>query len=196
MQVDKYQNKYRQKPSLRANWWDYSWNGAYFITICTANRQHFFGKIVNGKMLLSPAGTIANVLWHELPNRNPHLELGDFVVMPNHIHGILILNKPVDLLHATDPTQGSLQGNENDENDENDRNEKMAAISPKAGSVSAIIRSYKSAVTKHANRLGLENGWQSRFHDRIIRNDAEYQRISDYIVANPENWTEDQFHSK
>jgi putative transposase len=71
----------------------------------------------------------------------------------------------------------------------------MASISPKSNTISTIVRSYKSAVTKHANRLGLENGWQSRFHDHIIRNDAEFQRISDYIINNPNNWTDDKFYS-
>ena len=69
----------------------------------------------------------------------------------------------------------------------------MAHISPKSNTISTIIRSYKSAVTKHANRLGIENGWQSRFHDHIIRNDAEYQRINDYIETNPLNWEQDKF---
>ena len=69
----------------------------------------------------------------------------------------------------------------------------MAAISPKSNTVSTMIGSYKSAVTKHANRLGFDNGWQSRFHDHIIRNDAEYQRISDYIIGNPANWKNDKF---
>lgn len=72
----------------------------------------------------------------------------------------------------------------------------MSAISPKSNSVSTIIRSYKSAVTKHANRLGFENGWQTRFYDHIIRNDAEYQRISDYIVNNPKNWGKDKFYTE
>ena len=71
----------------------------------------------------------------------------------------------------------------------------MADISPKSNSVSTIIRSYKSAVTKHANRLGLENGWQPRFHDHIIRNDVEYQRIANYINNNPAQWQEDKFYT-
>ena len=69
----------------------------------------------------------------------------------------------------------------------------MAEISPKPNSISTIIRSYKSAVTKHANRLNLPNGWQERFHDHIIRNKEEYERISNYIINNPKNWKEDRF---
>ena len=186
--MEKYQNKYRI-PSARAQWWDYGWNGAYFITICTHNRKHFFGEIKNGTMQFSPMGVIADILWHEIPNHSEFVELGDFVVMPNHIHGILILNKPlgaglVETLHATSLPIPSA------------KNQQMAAISPKSNTISTIVRSYKSAVTKHANRLGLENRWQSRFHDHIIRNDAEYQRISDYIIHNPAHWKEDTFNSQ
>ena len=196
--MDRYKNKYRVA-SARASWWNYGWNGAYFITICAANREHIFGKISNGKMTLSKTGVIVDILWNEIPNHAPFVELGDFVIMPNHIHGILILDKPdvknadinintgtnVETLHATSlqPRLRSI------------KNEKMAAISPKSNSVSAIIQSYKSAVTKHANRLELPIGWQSRFHDHIIRNNEEYQRISDYIINNPANWKEDKFYS-
>ena len=194
--ADLYKNKYRIA-SARAQWWDYGWNGAYFITICTQDRKHFFGEIHHSKMVLSHLGVIADILWHEIPNHAPHVALGDFVVMPNHIHGILILDKPdgveysnanVETLHATSLRwrQQQLQST---------KNEQLAAISPQSNSVSTIIRSYKSAVTKHANRLGLENGWQSRFHDHIIRDDAEYQRIADYIHNNPENWQDDKFNA-
>jgi putative transposase len=91
--MDRYKNKYRIA-SARAPWWDYGWNGPYFITICTQNRKHFFGEIHDGKMALSHLGVIADILWHEIPNHTKFVKLGDFVVMPNHIHGILILDKP------------------------------------------------------------------------------------------------------
>ncbi len=184
--MDKFQNKYRI-PSARAQWWDYGWNGAYFITICTARREHFFGEIVKEKMDLSPVGVMADVFWHEIPHHARFVELGDFVVMPNHIHGILIIDKPeivspatVETLHETSlltlPTKN------------------MAKISPKADSVSVILRSNKSAVTKHANRLGFQHGWQTRFHDHIIPDDVEYQCIADYIANNPGNWRDDKLY--
>jgi REP element-mobilizing transposase RayT len=183
--MTKYLNKYRSE-SARAQWWDYGWNGAYFITICTADREHFFGEIKNGKMILSPTGVIADLLWHEITNHSKFVELGDFVVMPNHIHGILILDKPNEFVV-----------NENkqtiDENEKTIGQNRFQNIGK--NTVSSIIGSYKSAVTKHANRLGLKNGWQTRFHDHIIRNDAEYQRISNYIVNNPNKWIEDKFYS-
>jgi len=212
--MDRFKNKYRIA-SARAQWWDYGWNGAYFITICTQNREHFFGEISDGKMVLSNTGVIANILWYEITNHAPFVDLGDFVVMPNHVHGILILDKP----DGDDRNNG--QNVVNDDANDNDMAETGHALSlsqqpqeqssnqtpiaPIIGqnrfqnigknTVSSIIRSYKSAVTKHANRLGMANGWQPRFHDHIIRNDAEYQRISNYIINNPVNWKDDKFYS-
>ena len=202
MSDDKFQNKYRIA-SARASWWNYGWNGAYFITICTKNRERFFGKIENGKMQLSKIGLLADVFWHEIKNHTENIELGAFVVMPNHIHGILILDNPivsnsqtlpVETLHAT-----SLQ-QQQQSSSPSQKNQFMSDISPKSNSVSAIFRSYKSAVTKHCNRLKLTDddgvvfGWQTRFHDHIIRNDEEFQRINDYIETNPANWENDKFY--
>jgi putative transposase len=202
--MGKYQNKYRNE-SARAQWWDYGWNGAYFITICTQNREHYFSEIKNAKMVLSPTGVIADILWHEIPNHFNYVELGEFVVMPNHVHGLLILDKPdngntnvvvagVGTGHALSlplpqPQQQTPQQSIDPQAIGRDRFQNIGK-----NTVSSIIGSYKSAVTKHANRLGLENGWQARFHDHIIRNNAEYQRIADYIGNNPNNWTEDQFY--
>ena len=89
----KYRNKYRIE-SARAQWWDYGWNGAYFVTVCTTNRKHFLGEIKNGEMILSNTGVIANVLWWQIPNHASFIELGEFQVMPNHIHGIIIIDRP------------------------------------------------------------------------------------------------------
>ena len=185
--MDKYQNKYRIS-SARAEWLNYGWAGVYFITICTKTREHFFGEIINNKMYLSNLGILADVFWYEIPNHTNHIELGAFIVMPNHIHGILILkNDAVGSLHVETLHATSLQI------ETQSQSQKMATISPMANTVSTIIRSYKSAVTKHANRLGLNSGWQSRFHDHIIRNDNEYQRISEYIKNNSLKWNEDRF---
>ena len=196
---EKYKNKYRIA-SARAQWWNYGWNGAYFVTICTENRACFFGEINGGKMCLSRTGVVADIIWHQIPHHAPFVELGDFVVMPNHVHGILILDKPNIVAQPVDGSGRDVACNVStpplpEPEPPSPKNQRMAAISPRAQTLSAIVRSYKSAVTRHANRLGLEHGWQARFHDRIIRNDAEYQRISDYIVANPENWQGDRFNA-
>jgi REP element-mobilizing transposase RayT len=103
--MDKYQNKYRI-PSARLQTWDYSSNGLYFITICTANRAHYFGDILlPGTMVLNRPGELAETFWLEIPTQFPFIELGNFVVMPNHIHGILIIDHPVETRFIASPTQ-------------------------------------------------------------------------------------------
>ncbi len=182
----KYLNKYRVE-SARAAWWDYGSPGSYFITICTADRKHYFGEISEGVMHLSHVGIIADILWHEIPHHAENVELGAFVVMPNHIHGILILNggPVVETGHALSlpatPAQPATPAAKRFQN-------------PGKNTISSIVGSYKSAVTKHARRLGFEIAWQPRFHDHIIRDDGEYQRINDYIESNPENWDKDRFN--
>ena len=90
--MDKYKNKYRISSARHQNW-DYSWAGAYFITICTEDKEHYFGKIKNDKMQLSQIGVLADAFWHEIKNHAQNIKLDAFIVMPNHIHGILILNR-------------------------------------------------------------------------------------------------------
>lgn len=192
--MDKYKNKYRI-PSARLQNWDYGTNGAYFITICTQNREHFFGKIVEtfqckvSTMKLNEIGILAEKYWLEIPTHFPFIELGNFVVMPNHTHGILIINKtdnvlPVETLHSNVSTKAT---NAN-------KNEKMANISPKSGTISTIIRSYKSVVSKNARLIHADFAWQSRFHDHIIRDAQSFETIQNYIANNPLNWNKDKFH--
>ncbi len=93
--MEKFQGKYRI-PSARLQTWDYGSNGMYFITICTKNRDHYFGEIEGGKMLFSEMGRLAEKYWYEIPEHFPFIKFDEFVVMPNHIHGILIIDKLVD----------------------------------------------------------------------------------------------------
>ena len=177
---EKYQNKYRIS-SARLQSWDYANEGAYFITICTHNRLHYFGEVKNGKMVLSRIGVIANLMWHEIKNHAINIELGDFIVMPNHVHGILILNNinplpAVQTGHALSVAPGQQRFQNQGKN-----------------TVSSIIGSYKSAVTKHCNRLGFDFGWQTRFYDHIVRDERSFQNILNYIINNPMNWEKDKF---
>lgn len=177
---EKYQNKYRIS-SARLQSWDYGWVGEYFITICTKDRLHHFGKIVNGEMILSNIGVIANLMWYEIRNHQKNVELGEFIVMPNHVHGILILNNinplpAVQTGHALSLAPGQQRFQNRGKN-----------------TVSSIIGSYKSAVTKHCNRLGFDFGWQTRFYDHIIRDERSFQNISNYIINNPMNLEKDKF---
>jgi putative transposase len=176
-----FRNKYRNE-SARLPGWDYRNAGAYFVTIVTKNRFRYFGEIENGRMQYSPTGAIAHVLWNEIEHHEKKgIQLGEMVVMPDHLHGIIILPDPPDAvppvgtLHATS-LQGELETSYHGE------------ISPKPGSISNIIRSYKSAVSKYAHRLGFDFAWQHRFHDRIIRDERKFENITNYIRNNPRNW--------
>ncbi len=200
----KFQNKYRIS-SARAQWWNYGWNGAYFITICTRNKEYFFGKIKNDRMKYTPLGSIVYVLWHEIPYHCKNVELGDFVVMPNHIHGILIINKPqssISQIHEDNVNTNVETGHALSPNALSPNTTQSPSFLPGQkrfqnigkNTVSSILGSYKSAVSKYAGRMELPHGWQDLYYDHIIRDDAEYQRISDYIVSNPENWKDDKFN--
>lgn len=186
--MDKYKNKYRI-PSTRLKNWDYGSNAAYFITICTQDRQHFFGTIANAEMRLNEIGQLAEKYWMEIPIHFPFIELGNFVIMPNHVHGILIMNK-MDAMLSVD----TLHCNVSTGNTPNNKNEQMAYISPKSGTISTIIRSYKSVVSKNARIIHADFGWQSRFYDHIIRNKQSFENIQKYISNNPLHWEKERFH--
>ncbi len=181
--MDKFKNKYHIG-SIRLQKWDYRNNGSYFITICAQNREHFFGEIFDGKMMLNEIGQLAEKFWFEIPMHFPFVKLGNFVVMPNHVHGILIVDKSVDdmdndlveMLQCNISTMPITI------------NEQMSKISPKPGSISTIVRSYKSVVSKYAHKINPNFKWQSLFYDHIIRNSASFNRIQKYIENNPKNW--------
>jgi putative transposase len=152
-------------------------------------------------MQWSHVGIIADILWHQIPHHHLNLELGAFVVMPNHVHGILIINNVdnVQTRHAL-----SLQSTQSTQSEHAERSKQQIPSEQKTigqqrfqnigkNSISSMVGSYKSAVTKHANRLGFGFQWQSRFHDHIIRDDKSFQTISDYIVNNPVHWRKDKF---
>lgn len=201
---NKFQNKYRI-PSARLQTWDYANNGAYFITICTQNRHHFFGTIQNQEMQLSEIGKLAVQFWMEIPNHFPFIELGNFVVMPNHVHGILIINHSVE-------TRFIASNENNDEprciapNDINTKETRLIAflqgnIGGFSGNknpmindnISKIVRWYKGRCSFECRKINPNFGWQTRFHDHIIRNSKSFDTIQNYIFENPLNWKNEKF---
>jgi len=143
---------------------DYSLPGKYFVTICTGQMVKWFGEMISGEMHLSGIGHIASQMWYEIADHFPFIILDAFVVMPNHIHGIIVINRfigtpIVGALHATplQPHDAKFL-----------KNETMSSISPKRGSLSVVIRSYKSAVTKYAHKFDTGFSWQPGFYDSII----------------------------
>jgi putative transposase len=213
--TDKFRNKYRIK-SARCPNWDYGSNASYFITICTKHREFFFGEIMDGKMQLSEIGKIAGKYWFEIPLHFPFIKLDEFVVMPNHIHGIIIVDKPyshdkstrlgntneldgttVETLHATSqqPKQQRQQTKTPKSQPEKQikNTELMSKISPKSGSLPVVLRSYKSVVSRDAHNYSKIFDWQPKFHDHIIRNEKSFFQIKNYILNNSKNWEDDRF---
>ena len=202
--MKKFRNTYRI-PSARLPGWYYRNAGSYFITICTQNRDHFFGECQQGKMKLSTAGMIAQGCWYQIPYLiNPHVHLGAFVVMPNQLNGILILYDMENMLDV-----GTFESNASTSNiinkanaihpsdDETHQNSFFQNISPKSGSVSRIIQHYKTVCNKHIRMAcpKIDFEWQSRFYDHIIRDADSFDKISNYIINNPKNWAEDKFYT-
>ena len=208
----KFKHKYRIE-STRAQWWDYGWNGSYFITICTKNRKHFFGKIKNAQFIPSPAGQLAENIWLDIPEKFPYANLDEFQVMPNHIHGIIILdnNQPPQESNPSPqesipPPQESIPSLQKTNPSPQESNPPpQESIPPPQGgfaggknpmvneNISRILRWYKGRCSYEIHKTNAEFAWQSRFHDHIIRNELEYRRIVNYIINNPANWEEDEF---
>ena len=198
--IVRYDPNKKSRASMRLKGYDYSQAGWYFITINTKSHKHYFGKVVDGKMILNQAGEIARQAWLEIPDHHDRVILDEFVVMPNHVHGIIILkennnakqeptNTRVAALRATPPTSQStdlpLQV------DNPNLSKKMSSLSPKAGSIPVIIRSYKSAVSKDIHKTIPEFAWQSSFHDEIIWDTRAFSNIKQYIIDNLANWEKD-----
>jgi REP-associated tyrosine transposase len=202
--TEKFKNKYRI-PSARLPWWDYSKNALYFITICTKNREHFFGEITDGKIVLSETGKIAWKFWQEIPNHFPFIKLDAFVIMPNHVHGIIIIDKTPDQCVET-PNLGvstsnlgvsasNLDVSASNLGVSTNINNKIGDIQSKkwkSGTLGVIINQYKRICTKNARIINPRFAWQSRFYDHIVRDEKSFLRITEYIRLNPLQWQEDR----
>jgi putative transposase len=176
----KFDSQKHHRHSIRLKGYDYTQSGAYYITIVTYQRQHFFGEVVNGEMQLNELGQIAHDEWFKTAALRPYVELyeDEFVVMPNHVHGIIwVHNNVVGAERRSAPT--------------------MTNVSPK--SLGAIIRAYKSAVTYAINALQNQRGavlWQRNYYEHIIRDEKDLQAKCNYILSNPLNWENDDENIK
>ncbi|MDO8609869.1 MAG: transposase [bacterium] len=165
---DKFRNIYRI-PSTRLPRWDYSDNGYYFITICTKERKNYFGEIKFNKMKLSMIGKIIEKFWFEIPGHFSFIELDEFVVMPNHIHGILIINNGFPNVEKRQCLFSTK-----------DVNKKINRFQNQGKhSISSIIGSYKSICTKTINKIQINPlfAWQAGFYDNIIRTEKSFYFI-------------------
>jgi REP element-mobilizing transposase RayT len=175
--------------SLRLQEYDYTREGAYFVTVCLKDRTCLFGDILDGKMILNDAGLTVEKCWNDIPAHFPHIELDEFVVMPNHVHGIIVIN-----------CRGESRIRPGDCHEPNSGDHKDRPYGTTAGSVGRIIQAFKSRIT-HEYVMGVRqqrwtpfNGklWQRNYYEHIIRDDASLNLIRQYIMENPLRWAEDE----
>ncbi len=168
----------RRRKSIRLQEYDYSQAGGYFVTICTHERKCLFGDVVDGEMQLNDIGKIVKSEWLKTEEIRDNVSTDEFIIMPNHLHGILFIDEPADrrgTVHRAPTAERFGQ--------------------PTSNSIPTIIRSFKATVTKQINELRNTPGlpvWQRGFYDRIVRNDDELNRIREYIVYNPLKWQLDK----
>ena len=179
----------RQRRSIRLPGWDYSTPASYFLTLVTFQRECLFGEIMDGRMVLSPIGRIAEEHWCLIPQHFPGVELGAHAILPNHVHGIIMIRSDMAFVGATHeavgathwvaPTTGTTGP--------------ARPNGPKRGSIGAIVGAYKMSVTRRIEReCDRANIWQRNYYEHIIRDNEAYKRISWYIETNVENWAADE----
>ncbi|MCX2494985.1 hypothetical protein OQX63_15955 [Pedobacter sp. PF22-3] len=182
----KYNPLIHHRRSIRLKGYDYSKAGAYFITICCEDRIHRFGKVSGDEMILNQPGTIAYNEWINLAERFPNFELDVFQIMPNHMHGIIVLSDRTTVGATLAVAQ-----------EQNELNRATARVAP---TIAEIVGAYKSIVSNACLQLFKSHNkimgklWQRNYYEHIIRDERAYQNISNYIINNPGKWNEDKFH--
>ena len=194
--ISLYRNRYRVE-STRLKGWDHSADGWYFVTVCTRGRECFFGRIVDRRVRLSKIGNVALRYWKDIPNHCANARLDAFVIMPNHMHGIVIIearNDPRGDVGCRDvacnvSTTTANVGACGDGDLGTVGSSGMLAVPPGPGSLGAIVRSYKSALTRWCRMNGYTSfARQPGFYDRVIRDHSALRNIRRYILDNPAKW--------
>lgn len=171
---------------------DYSQAGVYFVTICVRMGSSMFGDVVAGRVRLNTAGRTAAKCWLEIPTHFPNVTLDAFVVMPNHVHGILVINEIQGAIGVGAQRAAPLRVRVRTSVSHAHASVSAVPNGVTPGSLGAIVRSFKSATTKRINEVRHTSGkpvWQRNYHDRIIRDDRELYRARRYILSNPDRLT-------
>lgn len=192
-----YDPKKHNRRSIRLKGYNYSKAGLYFITICCENRKNRFGKIENDEMILNEYGQIAYQEWEKLSDRFINLELDVFQIMPNHVHGIIGIKQFIsaELISDNFNIDHLVIGQPEEIPLEMDRENIQKTIGD-------IVGAYKSLVSNEYLKIAKQNNevmgklWQRNLFEHIIRNEASYQNISDYVINNPSNWKDDKFFNE
>ena len=198
-----------RRKSIRLPGYDYSAEGGYFITIVTKDREALFGEVVDGEMVLNELGEIVQFTWNDLINHNPDIGLGEFTIMPNHVHGIIMIFEPIVGAGSKPAQIDDAQPGAGAKNAEpgagfpmtqrTRQGAKNAEPAPtRATPLSEIVRQFKTFSAKRINQIRHTPGqpvWQRNYYDHIIGTDREYERIAEYIANNPLYWQSDHENS-
>ena len=198
-------NLYPNRRSIRLPYYDYSNPGMYFVTICSFGRECLFGNIINGQMQLNNTGEILQKIWHELPERFPNIELDQWVIMPNHVHGIIhILDNPVRGAGSPRPCGPGPCGFHRPCTDKLKNSIPLdiqttagAGTAPLRVTLGQMIAYFKYKSTKRINLLRQTPAvpvWHRNYYEHVIRNEKSLNEIREYILNNTMNWTMDENH--
>jgi len=198
----KYNPTIHNRRSMRLKGYDYTQPGAYFVTLVTYHRDEIFGEVANGVMKLSPLGQIVHDEWIRSAEIRKEIELfeDEFVVMPNHVHGIVWIVPPIVGADGIHPDSGIHQSETGVRHTPQPDPETGARRAPQPlqrapKSLGSFIAGFKSSVTSRAGReLDMTGIWQRNYYDHIIRSENEFQAIWNYIDNNPQKWGSDQLH--
>jgi REP element-mobilizing transposase RayT len=161
-----------RRRALRLKGYDYAQAGAYFVTICVRDRTCLFGNVVGGEMRVNDFGRLLDAAWRALPHHYPHVDLDRFVVMPNHFHGIVVL-RPVE------DCRGEIRAGERH-------------------GLPEIVRAFETFSARRINEFRGTHGvpvWQRNYYEHVIRDEADYRRIAEYVAENPRRWSEDSLYN-
>jgi REP element-mobilizing transposase RayT len=184
-----YDSDKHHRRSIRLKGHDHAQQGAYFVTVCTRERESLFGHVVNGEMRLNEAGEIARRCWEDIPDHFPLVELDAFVIMPNHVHGIIMITEPCKGEASVPPHSSEEQRG----SDASPLRQPPNGTQP--GSLSAIVQNFKSISTRRMNAACGAPGrplWLRNYYEHVVRNEAELMAIREYIQGNPARWDDDE----
>ena len=184
----KYNPDKHHRRSIRLQGYDYSQPGIYFITLCTQNHECLFGEILNGEMRLNEFGKMTQQCWLEIPHHFPHVKLDEFVIMPDHIHGIIILNDIVGAKNFSPQPSNNFSPQPMPTPQQN-----ITPFRSPSKTIGSIIRGFKIGVTKgFRQNTDIYVVWQRNYYEHIIRNKVELNRMRQYIIDNPKKWKTDE----
>ena len=181
--TSRYDPDRHHRRSVRLRGWGYAGPGAYFVTVCTMQRQYLFGEVVAGEMRFNAFGRLVDTVWQRLVQQMPRVDLDAFQVMPNHVHAIFRILDVELSERSVDPQLAQpsrhLAGHE-------------------LGELGALIGNLKAVCTRRINRMRHSHGapvWQRNYWEHIIRDEGEYARIRDYILTNPAHWADGRLYA-